>query len=423
MITGGFFSKEEVSSTQTLGRVTGCSACGLYKDCQSPKIPPSGKGEKGILILTDSPTKDEDSSGRAHVGGSGSFLRKKLSDQGIDLDRDCRTVFSVCCRTPKKKPTQNEIVQCRPRVWKEITDFKPHIILVMGSVAVNSFFTGRWKKGIGDIHKWRGWRIPDRELGSWVCPIFNPKYVTRVTDPDNRREYNPAVDVIFSNDLKKAIKLLEEDFPKFLDDKKFVHIVDSQRELCEKISGLIELGDLISWDVEATGLKLHAPGHRIVSMSISPDEHSAWAFVMPPEGSKARALLKQLMALDRVRKMAHNIKYEDNAWNVRGRGVVRGWFWDSMVAAHCLDNRPGITSLKFQAYVLEGVLPYDEHIEKFLKSSDEDVKKYGGNAFNRIGEIPIEDLLIYNGLDSLYEYRIALKQMQQMGVSRHASNI
>jgi hypothetical protein len=81
-----------------------------------------------------------------------------------------------------------------------------------------------------------------------------------------------------------------------------------------------------------------------------------------------------------------------------------------MQAAHILDNRPGILGLKFQTYVNFGVVDYDSHIAPYLTSNSKN-----GNAFNRVDDIPIDDLLEYCAMDSLFEYRLAEIQRRLMG--------
>ena len=94
---------------------------------------------------------------------------------------------------------------------------------------------------------------------------------------------------------------------------------------------------------------------------------------------------------------------------------VKNWAWDSMQAAHILNNREGITSLKFQVYVNFGIEDYGSEVHPYLESGDKNA-----NAFNRIEELISTDagkqkLLLYGGLDSLYEYWLAIKQMGVMG--------
>ena len=76
-----------------------------------------------------------------------------------------------------------------------------------------------------------------------------------------------------------------------------------------------------------------------------------------------------------------------------------------MLAAHVLDNRGGISSIKFQAFVLLGQPDYDSSIKEYLKSRDP-----GGYGLNRVKQAPVKPLLLYCGLDSLLEYLVAKKQ-------------
>ena len=88
--------------------------------------------------------------------------------------------------------------------------------------------------------------------------------------------------------------------------------------------------------------------------------------------------------------------------------TVNNWRWCSMHAAHVIDNRSKFTSLKFQVYVNFGIGDYDSSVSKYLKGKDP-------TRPNRIDEAPIEELLMYCGLDSLFCHRLALKQMEVVG--------
>lgn len=79
-----------------------------------------------------------------------------------------------------------------------------------------------------------------------------------------------------------------------------------------------------------------------------------------------------------------------------------------MIGAHAIDSREGTKSLKFQAFVRLGMESYNDHIESFLKSK-------GSMSPNRVDKIELKDLLLYNGLDSLLEFKLALVQMQDIG--------
>lgn len=399
----GFFTESEVAA-KPVPRSCGCGACRLHKECRSPRMPAQGRGERDILVITDAPSIVDDRQGLLFCGDAGTFLRKKMKTLGIDLDRDCVSVPAISCCPGDRAPTADEVDYCRSRVWKEIQEFQPKLIILLGDSAVQSFLSHRWQKGLGGqdttiIEKWRGWTIPDREVRAWVCPVFHPAFVLQ------EQEKNPAAAVIFQNDLKQALEMLDQPFPGGEREEDFVRIIDDPRELCSQLEALLEWPDAIAFDVETTGLKPHAPGHKIFTCAISVRDWDAFAFVVP-EGGKPRSLLRKVLMDPCIPKIGQNIKYEDN-WCHELLGPVDGWMWDTMLASHVLDNRAGITGLKFQAYVNFGILDYSSHIEPFLRAP-------GSNDLNCVEEAPRRDLLLYNGVDSMVTYRLAMKQMAAM---------
>jgi len=84
-----------------------------------------------------------------------------------------------------------------------------------------------------------------------------------------------------------------------------------------------------------------------------------------------------------------------------------------MMAAHILDNRPGVTSLKFQTYINFGIIDYESEVSPYLKAVD----SKNGNALNRIFEADEKKLMEYCSLDSIYEYRLAMWQIKIINYS------
>jgi hypothetical protein len=123
-----------------------------------------------------------------------------------------------------------------------------------------------------------------------------------------------------------------------------------------------------------------------------------------------RKLLKQVNQHKKIKKIASQMVFEQTWCRQILKHTIRPWGWDTMLGSHILDNRSKICSIKFQAYVRYGVLDYSSHLEKFLKSD----KKKGGNAFNTIDEAPLDELLLYCGIDSLLEYWCAMDQMEEI---------
>jgi len=399
----GFFNKKETESkSRPGGKVLSCASCGLYKDAKSPKIKAYGEGKKGILIIGDSPDAVDDRKGLPWQGKSGRILRLTLKELGIDLFEDCTCINAVNCH-PKEKHTPNdyEIDCCRSvMVTKAIEDFNPKVILLLGSTALKSFLSHRWQKDLGGISKWRGWSIPDQDYKCWVFPTFHPSY------PE--REKGKEVQTIWEQDLKTAIELSKKPFPVF-PTPDIQYITD--------LSILTHVRHSFAFDYETTGLKPHAIGHKIVCCSVAVSPEKVYTFMLP-KTKQERKPLTDLLQDYTIGKMAHNMKYEDAwTWN-KLRVEVANWEWDSMLAAHVLDNRPGITGLKFQTYITFGVVDYASEITPYLKAVD----GKNGNAINRIDELLEKPggekmVLKYCALDSHYQYNLSMKQIKEFNYS------
>lgn len=397
----GFFNTSELQNVSSGGsRSRKCGACKLSKNCSTPKMEASGEGRKKILIIAEAPGGMEDKQGIRDVGKPGRYLKKTLQSLGIDLEEDCRKITAVNCKTEKgKKPTDLEIDCCRPMVYKEIDQLKPKLIILLGTSAIKSFYGEKWKKSIGGIEKWRGWAIPDRECKAWVCPAFHPSFV--------QKEKNPATEVIFKRDLRKAIRLLRKDLPQFKDEASCVEIIKRPSQIEKKLKDIYTLynnGGLIAFDYETTGLKPNAKGHKLISCSIATGPIDCYSFPIFKENIP---ILRRILENPSIKKSAHDLKFETRWSYFKAHANVKGWFWDSQLAAHIIDNRRSSTSLKFQALINFGLLDYDSHISHFLAG----VEEKNANSLNRIEELPIDDVLLYGGIDSIIGYRLTELQL------------
>ena len=340
----------------------------------------------------------EDQYGKQWQGKMGQLLQQTYSDLGIDLFEDCLNINAVNCRPTdnngnNRVPNAKEIACCRTKVLKVIEDNPPKLIILLGNSAVESLIGHRWKKDLGGIGKWRGWTIPDRDFNAWICPTFHPSFVGR-----SEKE----AETIWKMDLQKAFKALKLQQPPVIDEKKQVKIVDHL--------DTIEIPKLIALDYETTGLKPYAEGHQIVCAAIAISESEAFAFMLTEYNKKT---LINILSNPKIQKIAHNIKFEETWSVICLNQPVKGWKWDTMLASHILDNRPDITSLKFQTYVNFGLIDYDNEVMPYLKSKN----GKDSNAKNKILELIStkkgrEGLLLYNGLDALFEYKLAKKQMR-----------
>lgn len=404
----GFFSKKETESlSRPDGRVYSCISCGLFKECKSPKMEPYGNFRKKIMIIGEAPGEQEDIEGKPWQGKTGRLLQRTLHQLGINLFEDCISLNSTNCRPTdtegdNRNPVTFEIDNCRRIVLEAISKYKPKVILLLGNSAVYSLIGHRWKKDLGGITKWRGWAIPDQDYKAWICPTFHPSFIERSDSDDVSR-------VIWQQDLEFAISKAKEPFLVY----KEPHI-----EVIEDLEVLnnIPKHTMVVPDFETTGKKPYAFGHEIVCCSIADSPDHTYVFMIP-ESRKARQPLVNLLTNPDIPKYGQNVKFEQDWAYKKFRIEITPWAWDTMLVSHILDNRPGITGLKFQTYVQFGIVDYSSEVDPYIKPPQ--TKEDGANSFNKILDLVnrpggMSKLLTYCGYDTINEYRLALLQKERI---------
>lgn len=388
----GFFAASTLVSSPKVGAGAGvarCGVCRLYSKCANPKLPISGAGRKRILIVLDSPTRSEDFTGKPVSGETGALLKAELSKVGVDLMRDCWVTYAINCHIPKGEEDSAQVLHCRPNVLKAVRELDPTVVLTFGFAAMRSLVGHTWREDVGELERWVGYQIPAQALNVWICPMWGlQRYM-------ERKQKDKVLSIHFNKFLKAAVrKCSDKPWDVVPDWKSEVEIVYDSDVAAQRIRKCIELGGLTAFDYETNMLKPDWPEAEVWSASICWQGKKTFAY--PWKGAAIEASREYLHSP--LPKIASNLKFEDR-WTRKFFGrPVRAWHWDTMVAAHVLDNRPGVTSIKFQSYVLLGMPCYNEHIEPFLESPKD-------KRVNRIAEIETRQLLLYNGLDSLLEYK------------------
>ena len=393
----GFFTNSDIQKIpQRIGnKLPQCGKCGLSKNCISPKMEPTGTGKRKILFVAEAPGEKEDRQGIQLIGDAGIILRQSLKSIGVDLN-DCWKTNAVICH-PEKKLEPYMVSCCRPNLLKTIERLKPSVIIILGSTALQSLLYKSWKKDVGPLTRWVGWHIPSTEYNCWLCPTYHPSYIIRMRE-------DPQLIKEFENHLRSAIGL-ENKKPNPLDIqelKKEIELIESPRKALPRMQDMSTKKGTLAFDYETSGLKPERKEQHIASVSFCLNGEDTFAF---PYHRKHKKILTEILISKNLRKVAANIKYEDR-WSKAIIGCrVKNWYWDTMLMSHMLDNRKQITSLKFQAFVQFGISDYDSHLQHLLTS------KYS-NTMNQINKIPIQDLLLYNGLDSLLEYKLMVRQRE-----------
>jgi len=408
-----------------------CLGCGMYRKVKSPKMNYTGRGKLKCLIIAEGPGQDEDENWRTlgykeptqFIGQVGEFFRDILKEESsrvykkektLDLDRDfwkmnavnCRPIQSVKGKISNREPTITEIECCRPMIDKAIEELKPQFIWLMGKWAVQSFYHKYFKKN--PLARWRGLCIPDQKTGAYIIPMYHPSYPQR--DISNKN-----LQALYRRDIRFAIRCMTKERLQPLESyEDHINQVTQYDGVINNLDYLIKTP--LKWiyiDYETTGLKPYKPGHKIVSMSITfhTKKDIEDTFVFPyqyrdhfnvSEQRQIKRRIRKILSDKKIPKIAQNYKFE-HIWGKKIFGIdTDPWLWDTMLGARVQDNRQMFSGLKFQTYVNFGILPYDRHVNKYLKSGE----------FNRIMDIKLNTLLLYNGYDTLYGSMLFKKQQK-----------
>ncbi len=383
-----------------------CGACELSKSgCESPKMEPGGDGYKGILVVGDSPNDDEDSAGRHSLGPTGRMVRQTLARFNVDLDQDCLKTNSLICKNSEPGDTKKlsqRIDYCRPNITKLISEKKPRVIILLGQSATRSVLAPIWKENPGDIVDWVGWQIPSQRYNCWICPTYDPSFVMEKSDS---RE-GPVYKLLFDQHLERAVALKGRPWPggKVPDYKNLVKVVFDPEQAATWIRDKIRQGGAVSLDYETNMLKPEFDKAEIICASVCWKGLETIAF---PWVGEAIVAMGELIR-SKLPKIGANNKFEDRWSKVFLGDYVRNWVWDTMLSAHHLDCREGITSVKFQGFVRLGVEDWGWAIKPYLSDDDSD------DHTNRIKEVDLNALLLYCGIDAIIEYQIAEIQRREM---------
>lgn len=375
-----------------------CGHCLMFKESKHPKVGYSGGGRQKVLVVTETPGRDDE-------------LVAPLRKAGLDLKKDCWLEYALSCSPPGGKfPHDHAVPDCRPHLIKTVTELNPEVVILLGAKAVEGVIGWLWKEDVGPVPRWAGYAIPHRGLNAWVVPTYHPSYLGY--------EKSPVLDRQFAGHLKFAAGLKGRPYKSHIQPAEdFCDIVLDDAKAAEGIRNVhaaaAEHGTPVAFDYETTTLKPHGPHAEIYVCSVAFTEYavgSDYAFCFLWRGEAVRAM-KKLLADPRVKKVGSNIKFE-HEWTAWHLGIdVKGWRRCTMLASHGLENGSKtrrITSIKFQAFAHLGVDEWDSELKEYLKSP-------GGNTPNRVKQAPLRDLMIYCALDSLYELWVAREQTKLIG--------
>lgn len=395
-----FFNKYKVSKPN-------CPKCGLDTGCISPRMRFTGEGKKGILIIADAPTENDDQSGEQLSDYYGALLKSELKPLGINLDRDCWKSNSINCHPGKdnKDLTKKEQTKytecCKPFLDGIIKETKPKKIFLIGDIAVNAFYKGRCDNIVSSAYHFQGLKFWDSKHNAWVFPLWSPDFL-------KKKEKDRIVQAVFKRCLKRAVEADPEPLNKVWNN---IHLLRDFKHAVECLKKVLRYEKTIAIDFETTGLTIYKPGHKTVSFSWATEE-GAWAvpvehpYWTDKQQVKIKSLVGKILKKKKIKKIVQGIKFE-YPWTKQQFGVEpENFFWDTQLASHFLDNRRGVIGLKFQSFMRWGIEDYDNTSKGYIETDPK-------TGFNRMLHMPVDSLLKYNALDTLYTYELYKEQVNE----------
>lgn len=173
------------------GALIRCKDCKLHQN-RTHMVYGEGNPDADIMFIGEGPGQREDETGRPFVGKAGELLDKIVASMEFNRS-DVFIANVVKCRPPNNRdPENDEVLQCRKFLDKQIEILEPKLIIALGSPAIKTLLSTT--QGImslrGHFQNYKG--IP-------VMPTFHPAYLLR--NPDAKKDT--------WEDIKKAIEFLK----------------------------------------------------------------------------------------------------------------------------------------------------------------------------------------------------------------------
>lgn len=158
-----------------------CKNCSLCTS-RTNVVFSDGIPNSNLVLVGEAPGYWEDQKGLPFVGKAGQLLDKIFECVGLSRKKDVYIMNTIKCRPPENRnPLPEEKEACKKYLQRQLEILKPKIILICGSVALNSLLPN--ESGITRVRgKWF-----EGSYGK-MMPIFHPSYLLR---NDSREKGSP----------------------------------------------------------------------------------------------------------------------------------------------------------------------------------------------------------------------------------------
>jgi uracil-DNA glycosylase len=174
-----------------------CERCEL-SEYRTQVVPYRGDPRTDIMIIGEAPGYDEDQSGRAMVGRTGSYLVSLFSEYGIPVNKLYITNTVMCRPLNNADPMKNQLLACAGWLIKHIEMVNPKYIVAVGRFAVKRLLP----ECTGDQFK-----ITQMEGNIYKSPSFNNRTVLPLRHPSAILR-NPIGKEYYEKNVRKVVEYI-----------------------------------------------------------------------------------------------------------------------------------------------------------------------------------------------------------------------
>lgn len=373
--------------------VENCPSCGLHRNSRLQLF---GQGKKRILILFDKQESIQQVSHTYGVGDKYEFIKDVLGTYHIYPDEDCWITSIVQCYGNVEL---HHAECCYPYIVKVIKKLQPELIIAFGEFAPKVIL----KPLLGNVSvdQVHGFVHTNRDLHCRIMFTYAPHSNIKGKRSDN------VDDLIIKRDIHNAINALEMPFPEWKDETGCIHILNDKAAV-EWLETAIndKRKRYMAFDYETNCLRPYNADAKLLCVSIADSVDNSVSFML---NDNTIPSFIDWLKTDHIAKIAHNTAFERQWSAVKLRTQPHQLICDTMLLAHSLDNREiKWLSIKFLSPLLTGSAVWNDAVEQYIHPLKQDEAEHGSYAINRLHEVPQRQLLLYCGIDSLVEYRVAI---------------
>lgn len=319
-----------VEGLDALEHTEECKRCPLYFGVDSVCMPPDGE-PGGLLIVSDSPTMEDDRTGKPIVGDLRRDVLAHLAEAGYTgpVAFDTAIRCSLPSVLPDKKGLEKAVTECAPYMKRTLETLKPSRIVLLGPLAA--------------------WVV----LGRTVDAYAARRGVAWLSDgtpvfwlPHPKRHRNRFYRDRFTADLKwaAAVDLATLPRPPL---GEFCRIVESLED-AEVAAAACRAAGGFTFDVETCGVIFDTYWRVLCTATVPIGRDVAWVWPEKVlENPAVFEVYKGLFEDEAVRKVGQNVKFDCKAIAWRYGIKVRGRIEDTLLIRRALfsDARGDLATL------------------------------------------------------------------------------